>query len=78
MQIMRIASVPVSYALIIMNLCNQESQFAAVVMSRVYCSVTNNNGFWIGSLDLLTPSFLITINYSAIANLPTSPIVTIR
>jgi hypothetical protein len=40
--------------------------------------VTNNNGFWIGWLDLLTLSlFTITVNannYSAIANLPTSQI----
>jgi hypothetical protein len=49
---------------------------------RTYChvrgvSVTNNNGFWIGWLDLLTlllQSLLITIKYSAIANLPTSEI----
>jgi hypothetical protein len=38
-------------------------------------SVTNNNGFWIGWLHLLTllrlTSLLFTINYSANANLPT-------
>jgi hypothetical protein len=34
-------------------------------MSRVYGSVINNNGFWIGWLDLLTTSLqsVITINY---------------
>jgi hypothetical protein len=30
-------------------------------MSRVRGSVTNNNGFWIGWLDLLTSSFAITL-----------------
>jgi hypothetical protein len=37
-----------------------------------YGCVTNNNGFWIEWLDLLTmslQSLLITINYSTIANL---------
>jgi hypothetical protein len=46
-----------------------------LLLSRVYFSVTNNNGFWIGWLDLLTTScksLVIKINYSAIANLPTS------
>jgi hypothetical protein len=27
-----------------------------IMLSRVYGSVTNNNGFWIGWLDLLPPS----------------------
>jgi hypothetical protein len=34
------------------------------VLSRVRSSVTNNNGFWIGWLELLTPSFTITYNSS--------------
>jgi hypothetical protein len=38
-----------------------------MTLSRVRGSVTNNNGFWIGLLDLSTPTFtialLITINY---------------
>jgi hypothetical protein len=37
------------------------------ILSRVHGSVTNNNGFWIGWLDLLTPSFqslLVTIIYN--------------
>jgi hypothetical protein len=35
-------------------------------LSRVYGAVTNNNGFWIGRLDLLTPSFTVTLtqNYN--------------
>jgi hypothetical protein len=33
------------------------------ILSRVRSSVTNNNGFWIGWLDLLTPSF--TLNYNS-------------
>jgi hypothetical protein len=32
------------------------------ILSRVYGSVTNNNGFWIGWLDLMTASFTITRN----------------
>jgi hypothetical protein len=42
--------------------------------------VTNNNGFWIGWLDLLTlfQSLLITINHSVIANLPASQITRTR
>jgi hypothetical protein len=37
------------------------------ILSRVYGSVTNNNGFSVGWLDLLTPCFtlLITINYNS-------------
>jgi hypothetical protein len=34
------------------------------ILSRVHDSVTNNNGFWIGWLDLLTPSFTITSNHN--------------
>jgi hypothetical protein len=42
--------------------------------------VTNTNGFWIGWLNLLTPSFTISIihNHRAIANLPTSQITRTR
>jgi hypothetical protein len=53
------------------------SRSAGLILSRVRGSVTNNNGFWIGWLDLLTPSLqslVITVSYSAIANLPTSQI----
>lgn len=28
--------------------------FEILILSRVYSSATNNNGFWIGLLDLLT------------------------
>jgi hypothetical protein len=50
--------------------------------NKIYCHVsgvplTNNDGFWIEWLDLLTlllQSILITINYSPIANLPISQI----
>jgi hypothetical protein len=35
-----------------------------IILSRVRGSVTNNNGFWTGWLDLLTPSFIITLNYN--------------
>jgi hypothetical protein len=34
------------------------------ILSRVYGSVTNNNGLWIGWLDLLTPSFTISLNHN--------------
>jgi hypothetical protein len=39
----------------------------SIILSRVRGSVPNNNGFWIGLLDLLThfwPYLLITINYN--------------
>jgi hypothetical protein len=52
-----------------------------IILWRVRGSVTNNNGFWIGWLDLfilLLQSLGITINYSAIANLPTSQITRTR
>jgi hypothetical protein len=29
--------------------------------------VTNNNGFWIGRLDLLTPSFTVALNHNQFA-----------
>jgi hypothetical protein len=37
------------------------------ILSRVHGSMTDNNGFWIGLLDLLTPlqCLLITINYNS-------------
>jgi hypothetical protein len=35
-----------------------------ILLSRVRGSVTNKNGFWIGWLNLLTPSFTITFNSS--------------
>jgi hypothetical protein len=34
--------------------------FCSYILSRVYGSMTNNNGLWIGWLDLLTPSLTIT------------------
>jgi hypothetical protein len=41
--------------------------------------VTNNNGFWIGWLDLLTPSICnLPSSQSIIANLPTSQITRTR
>jgi hypothetical protein len=33
-------------------------------MSRVRRSMTNNNGLWIGWLDLLTPSYTVTLSYN--------------
>jgi hypothetical protein len=38
-------------------------------LSRVYVSVTNNNGFWIGWLDLLTPSVTISLNRNQLQEL---------
>jgi hypothetical protein len=35
-----------------------------IILSRVYDCVTNNNGFWIGWLDLLTASLTITLNHN--------------
>jgi hypothetical protein len=32
------------------------------ISSRVWDSVNNNNGFWTGWMDLLTPFFIITLN----------------
>jgi hypothetical protein len=52
-----------------------------IILSCVQGSAINNNGLSIGWLDLLTGSFqslLITINYSAMANLPTSQIIRTR
>jgi hypothetical protein len=40
-----------------------------LILSRVYGSVTNNNEFWIGLLDLLTPSFTITLNHNQLQQL---------
>jgi hypothetical protein len=40
------------------------SEIFAIILSRVYGSVTNNIGFWIGWLDLLTASFTITRNHN--------------
>jgi hypothetical protein len=37
---------------------------SAIILSRVYGSVTNNNGFWIGWLDLLTPSVTVPLNHN--------------
>jgi hypothetical protein len=34
------------------------------ILSRVCGSMTNNNVFWIGWLDLLTPSFTISLNHN--------------
>jgi hypothetical protein len=33
------------------------------ILPRIY-GRTNNNGFWIGWLDLLTPSFAISLNHT--------------
>jgi hypothetical protein len=41
------------------KLCNTESQ----KYCHVFRAVTSNNGFWIGWLNLLTPSFTITLNH---------------
>jgi hypothetical protein len=35
-----------------------------LLLSWVYGSVTNNNGFWIGWFDLLTPSFIVILNHN--------------
>jgi hypothetical protein len=40
-----------------------------LLLSRVYGSVTNNNGFWIGWLDLLTPCSTITLNQNQLKQL---------
>jgi hypothetical protein len=40
-----------------------------IIMSRTYSFVTNNNGFWIGWLDLLTPFFTITLNHNQLQQL---------
>jgi hypothetical protein len=39
------------------------------IVSRVYGSVTNNNGFWVGWLDLLTTSFTISFNHNQLQQL---------
>jgi hypothetical protein len=39
------------------------------ILSRVYGSVTNNNGFWIGWLDLLPPSCTISLNHNQLQKL---------
>jgi hypothetical protein len=35
-----------------------------LILSRIYGSVTNNNGFWIRLLDLLTTSVTIYLNHN--------------
>jgi hypothetical protein len=40
-----------------------------MILSRFRGSVTNNNGFWIRWLDLLTPSFKITLNYNQLQSI---------
>jgi hypothetical protein len=40
-----------------------------MILLRVYGCVTNNNGFWIGWLDLLTASFAITRNHNQLQEL---------
>jgi hypothetical protein len=39
------------------------------ILSRVYGSVINNNGFWIGLLDLLTPFLTIIRNHNQLHEL---------
>jgi hypothetical protein len=39
------------------------------ILSPVRGSMMNNNGFWIGWLDLLTPSCTITLNYNQLQQL---------
>jgi hypothetical protein len=39
------------------------------ILSRVFGSVTNNKGFWIGWLDLLTPSCIICLNHNQLQQL---------
>jgi hypothetical protein len=34
------------------------------ILPRGYVSVTNNNGFWVGGLDLLTPSITTSLNHN--------------
>jgi hypothetical protein len=43
------------------NLAISRSSFH---VGQIHCQVTNNRGFWIGWLDLLTASFTITLNYN--------------
>jgi hypothetical protein len=38
-------------------------------LSHVYGSVTSNNGFWIGRLVLLTPSFIVLLNCNQLQQL---------
>jgi hypothetical protein len=40
-----------------------------MVLSRVHGSVTANNGFWIGWLDLLTPACAISLNHNQLQQL---------
>jgi hypothetical protein len=44
-------------------------KWTKTILSWVYYSVTNNNGFWIGYLHLLTPSFTITRNHNQLLEL---------
>jgi hypothetical protein len=61
-----------------MNPIRSEPPTSDTKTSRAMGSMTNNNGFWIGWLDLLTlllQSLLFTSNYSTTANLHTSQII---
>jgi hypothetical protein len=47
------------------NMCHiNVATYQINILSRVYGSVTNNNGFWIGWLDLLAPSCTVAPNYN--------------
>jgi hypothetical protein len=45
-------------------LCSKPVLTILYILSRLYSSVTNNNGFWIGWLDLLTNSCTMSLNYN--------------
>jgi hypothetical protein len=49
--------------------CCCSSHYHQTVLLRVRSSVTNNNWFWIGWLDLLTPSFTISLNHNQLEQL---------
>jgi hypothetical protein len=59
--------------------CNRMLKYN-LLLSRVYGSVTNNNGFWTVWLDLLAASFTSSLNYNQLyrCDLPTSQITRTR
>jgi hypothetical protein len=53
-----------SFVLLAEGPCISPFASGVMILSSVYGCVTDNNGFWIGWLDLLTPSFTISCIHS--------------
>jgi hypothetical protein len=70
-----------AYTILVGKFEEEKLWIDSTILSHVRDYVTNNNGFWIGWLDLLAlllQFLLFTINYSTTANVPTSQITRTR